>query len=129
MGRSPDPRSCKQIDLIVFVRTCLALLLLLLLLGISGSFAEDAAIDPFTKQGESLARGMCSECHAIARSDQSPHPRAPLFRDLGRRLDLDSFTDRLRDQLMVDHPDMPSFRFTREDARAFVYYLRSIQAQ
>ena len=28
---------------------------------------------------------------------------------------------------MVDHPDMPSFRFTREDARAFVFYLRSIQ--
>jgi hypothetical protein len=26
-----------------------------------------------------------------------------------------------------DHPDMPTFRFTREDARAFVLYLRSIQ--
>ena len=37
------------------------------------------------------------------------------------------FSDRLRDQLMVGHPDMPAFRFTREDAGAFVFYLRSIQ--
>ena len=107
----------------MWLRTGLAFLLL----GIPGSFAEDAAIDPLTKQGELLARGMCSECHAITKSDHSPHPRAPLFRELGRRLDLDLFSDRLRDQLMVDHPDMPSFRFTREDARAFVFYLRSIQ--
>ena len=39
-----------------------------------------------------------------------------------------SFTDRLREGLMVGHPDMPTFRFTREDARGFVLYLRSIQA-
>jgi len=34
----------------------------------------------------------------------------------------------LREGLMVGHPDMPTFRFTREDARGFVLYLRSIQA-
>ena len=40
----------------------------------------------------------------------------------------DFFMDRLREGLMAGHPDMPTFRFTREDARAFVLYLRSIQA-
>ena len=35
----------------------------------------------------------------------------------------DSFSDRLREGLMVGHPDMPTFRFTREDARGFVLYL------
>jgi hypothetical protein len=34
----------------------------------------------------------------------------------------------LREGLMVGHPDMPTFRFGREDARAFVLYLRSVQA-
>jgi hypothetical protein len=34
----------------------------------------------------------------------------------------------LREGLMVGHPDMPTFRFKREDARGFVLYLRSIQA-
>jgi hypothetical protein len=41
---------------------------------------------------------------------------------------LDTFFDRLREGLMVGHPDMPTFRFKREDARGFVLYLRSIQA-
>jgi hypothetical protein len=40
----------------------------------------------------------------------------------------DSFMERLCEGLMVGHPDMPTFRFTREDARAFLLYLRSIQA-
>jgi hypothetical protein len=39
-----------------------------------------------------------------------------------------SFKDRLREGLMVGHPDMPTFRFSREDAHAFVLYLRSVQA-
>jgi hypothetical protein len=43
-------------------------------------------------------------------------------------VDLDAFFDRLREGLMVGHPDMPTFRFKREDARGFVLYLRSIQA-
>ena len=71
---------------------------------------------------------MCSQCHAIGKSGQSPHVGAPTFRALDRRVDLDSFMERLREGLMVGHPDMPTFRFTREDARAFLLYLRSIQA-
>jgi hypothetical protein len=70
----------------------------LLLLGIPAAFAEEAVL-----------------------------VGAPPFRELGRRLDLDFFSDRLRDQLMVGHPDMSSFRFTHEDAGAFVFYLRSLQ--
>ena len=99
----------------------------LLLLATPGAFAEEAPLDPLTKHGETLARTMCSECHAIGKSGASPHAGAPPFRELSRRLDLDFFSDRLRDQLMVGHPDMPAFRFTREDAGAFVFYLRSIQ--
>ena len=46
-----------------------------------------------------------------------PNAGAPPFRTLDRWVDLDSFIDRLREGLMVGHPDMPTFRFTREDAR------------
>jgi mono/diheme cytochrome c family protein len=70
---------------------------------------------------------MCSACHAIGRSGESQHVGAPAFRALDRRVELDTFTDRLREGLMSDHPDMPTFRFTREDARALLMYLRSIQ--
>ena len=55
--------------------------------------------------------------------------RRQAFRDLGNRVDLDDFTQQLREGLTSGHPDMPTFRFTREDARALTAYLRSIQAQ
>ena len=100
----------------------------LLLLATSAGFAEESAPSPLEQQGRALAERMCSECHAIGKSGRSPHANAPAFRALDRRLELDGFMERLREGLMVDHPDMPTFRFTREDARAFVLYLRSIQA-
>ena len=104
------------------------LAIVLLLLGTSAGIAEESAPSPLEQQGRALAERMCSQCHAIGKSGPSPHISAPAFRALDRRLDLDSFMDRLREGLTVGHPDMPMFRFTREDARAFVLYLRSIQA-
>ncbi len=87
--------------------------------------AEEA--DLRVQRGEALARSMCAECHAVGRSGLSPHGSAPAFRTLERRLDLDSFLERLRQGLTSGHPDMPTFRFTRDDARALIAYLRSIQ--
>ena len=104
------------------------LAILLLLLATSSSLAEDSSPSPLEQRGRALTERMCSKCHAIGKSGQSPHVGAPAFRALDRRVDLDSFMERLREGLMVGHPDMPTFRFTREDARAFLLYLRSIQA-
>jgi hypothetical protein len=104
------------------------LTILLLLLATSSSFAEDSSPSPLEERGRALAERMCSQCHVIGRSGDSPHAGAPAFRALDRRVDLDSFMERLREGLTVGHPDMPTFRFTREDARAFLLYLRSIQA-
>jgi hypothetical protein len=50
-----------------------------------------------------------------------------LARELSRRIDLDTFPARLREGLTSGHPDMPTFRFAREDARALTVYLRSVQ--
>jgi mono/diheme cytochrome c family protein len=97
--------------------------MLLLLATVAGN-AQDA----LERRGRALAESMCAACHAIGSAGDSPHAGAPAFRVLDRRVDLDAFTDRLREGIMVGHPDMPTFRFTREDARAFVLYIRSIQA-
>jgi cytochrome c len=104
------------------------LAIVLLLLGTSVGLGEKNLPGDLEPRGLALAERMCSQCHAIDRRGESPHADAPAFRALDRRLDLDSFMDRLREGLMTGHPDMPTFRFTREDARAFVLYLRSIQA-
>jgi cytochrome c len=91
--------------------------------------AEDDAPSELVRQGMGLAERMCAACHAIGKTGASPHPPAPAFRELGDRVDLDDFAHRLRQGLTSGHPDMPTFRFTREDARALTAYLRSIQAQ
>lgn len=83
--------------------------------------------DPRSERGKELATNMCAQCHAIGLADMSPHHEAPAFRTLEKRLDLDAFVGRLRENLTSGHPDMPTFRFTRDDARALVAYLRSIQ--
>jgi cytochrome c len=103
------------------------LAIIILLLGASLSFSQESAQSALEKRGQDLAVQMCGECHSTGRSGSSPHIGAPPLREVGRRLDVDFLPERLRDGLMVGHPDMPTFRFTREDARAFVLYLRSIQ--
>jgi len=99
-----------------------------LLLGssICGSRADQPT--PLQRRGAALATRLCADCHAIGRTDQSPHVGAPALRALDRSLDIDAFMIRLRKGLTSGHPDMLTFRFSRQDARAFVVYLRSIQA-
>ena len=79
------------------------------------------------EQGKLLAMTLCAECHAVGTTDASPRAQAPAFRALDRRVNLDTFFRRLREGVTSSHPDMPTFRFSREDARAFIAYLRSIQ--
>ena len=98
------------------------------LLGSVPSAAEEGAPSELERQGLALAERMCSSCHAVGKTGVSPHAPAPAFRDLGNRVDLDDVTRRFREGLTSGHPDMPTFRFTREDARALTAYLRSIQA-
>lgn len=104
------------------------LLTFLLLAGLTGAWAEENELGALARHGRSLAEKMCAQCHAIGVSGLSPHIGAPPFRTLSRRVDLDTFASRLRDGLTSGHPDMPTFRFGREDARALTAYLRSIQA-
>jgi mono/diheme cytochrome c family protein len=83
--------------------------------------------DQQIEQGKLLAMTFCAECHAVSTTDASPHAQAPAFRALDRRVNFDTFFQRLREGVTSSHPDMPTFRFSREDARAFIAYLRSIQ--
>jgi mono/diheme cytochrome c family protein len=79
------------------------------------------------QRGEELVRGLCSRCHAIGKTGESPLPAAPRFRSLDDRTDLSKLSRRLREGLLTGHEDMPTFRFDRDDADATVAYIRSIQ--
>ena len=103
------------------------LLAVMLLLSCWAGASQAQESDKLVEQGKLLAMTFCAQCHAIGTTDASPHAQAPAFRALDRRVDLDTFFQRLREGVSVGHPDMPTFRFTRDDARAFITYLRSIQ--
>ncbi len=98
-----------------------------MLLGVSAALAEDNAPGALERDGLALAERMCAQCHAIGRRGTSTHSAAPAFRDLNRRVDLDGFIAQLREGFSSGHPDMPTFRFSRDDARALTAYLRHIQ--
>lgn len=97
--------------------------------GISAVSAQEPAgkLTGLARQGRALADRLCAQCHAVGRSGFSPHDGAPPFRTLGDRVDLDTFQNQLRGHFSSGHPDMPTFHFTRNDARALTVYLRSIQ--
>jgi mono/diheme cytochrome c family protein len=80
-------------------------------------------------RGRALLTRMCGHCHAIGATGRSAHPAAPAFRRLDRRVDLDTFHERLQQSLFSGHPDMPQFRLSREEARAVQAYLRTIQGR
>jgi cytochrome c len=79
------------------------------------------------ERGGALVDRMCAECHAVGSEAESWNLNAPPFRQLRRLMDFETFVGRLREGLLVAHPDMPTFRFTRQEATAVAAYLMSIQ--
>ena len=87
------------------------------------------ALDSEQQRGKALLGTLCERCHAVGPRGQSAHADAPPFRTLGEPKLYDTdFAARLQEGLSSIHPDMPTFRFSREDAEAAVNYLKSIQA-
>jgi cytochrome c len=91
---------------------------------VSAACAQDAAA---LKRGEALLAKECSRCHATARTGESRHPQAPLFRTLAKRYPIESLEEALGEGLISGHPDMPEFKFEGDDVGAIIAYLKSIQ--
>jgi cytochrome c len=101
-----------------------------LLLGFYLSFSVTAASSQDStvlRRGEALLTRDCAGCHAIARTGESRHPQAPLFRTLERRYPIESLEEALGEGIISGHPDMPEFKFEGDDVGAIIAYLKSIQ--
>jgi mono/diheme cytochrome c family protein len=92
---------------------------------VSAAGAQDAMV---LKRGEALLAKECSRCHATARTGESRHPEAPLFRTLAKRYPIESLEEALGEGIISGHPDMPEFKFEGDDVGAIIEYLKSIQA-
>lgn len=76
---------------------------------------------------KAMLEDLCGRCHAIGTTGKSPNPLAPPFRSFGEKLYDTDMVQRLQEGLTTVHKEMPTFRFSHDDAAAAVNYLRSIQ--
>jgi mono/diheme cytochrome c family protein len=97
------------------------------LLPLALASATSALAGELEDQGKALLTRFCAPCHASGETGASPHPGAPPFRSIGDRYDIDELTERMTEQLISTHPDMPDFKFSRQQANAVRSYLHSIQ--
>jgi len=82
---------------------------------------------PLEDRGQRILTRLCAGCHAVGKTGSSPHRGAPPFRSISDRYDINELTERMSEQLVSTHPDMPDFRFSEADAKAARAYLYSIQ--
>jgi mono/diheme cytochrome c family protein len=85
------------------------------------------ARDAGPARAKAILEDLCGHCHAVGRIGKSPNPLAPPLRQFGEKLYDTDMVQRLQDGLTTVHKEMPTFRFSRDDAAAAVNYLRSIQ--
>ena len=78
-------------------------------------------------QGETIARDLCSGCHAIGTEGDSPHREAIPFRQLSWKYPVEALAEPVSEGIMVGHPDMPEWQFEPKDTDALLAYIESIQ--
>lgn len=96
--------------------------ILALLLLATPAAADDAAV----AMGKTLAQKNCTVCHAIGTNDKSPIEDAPPFRDIAVRYDIVDLEDSLNEGVATEHPLMPNWQMTPEQAHALASFIMSL---
>ena len=79
--------------------------------------------------GEKLAKLNCGTCHDTGLEGDSPHEKAPAFRDLGARRSMESIFEMLLLSQSPEHSDMPKFTITPEQADDIVEWISWVQPE
>jgi cytochrome c len=103
------------------------LALLLACAALSAATVAEAQ-SPEENYGAAVARRDCSQCHAIGLTGDSSNAKAPRFRELHKQFVVPELQDRLLEQLMLHHADMPRFRLSMEELTGLIAYLKLLQA-
>ncbi len=103
-------------------------LAVLLALSAGGAAAGEVTADEDqVARGLEIARAACADCHAIGVSGASLEPKAPPFRELGRKYPVDDLEEALAEGVVVGHPGMPQVQMNEADIGAFLAYLKTVQ--
>ena len=82
--------------------------------------------DKLIAAGRALAEKNCAWCHAIGKTGDSPHLRAPAWRDLHRRHPILALRDPLTRGIGRPHDEMPRFELTDNEIDTIVAYINSL---
>jgi mono/diheme cytochrome c family protein len=77
-------------------------------------------------RGRRLAEANCYDCHAIALHDESLDERAPPFRELATRDDVEALRADMAGDLFLRHPEMPDFEPTPAQIDDLVDFIESL---
>lgn len=78
------------------------------------------------KQGLSLARQVCADCHAVQAHDlRSPNPRAPAFVDIAKTPGMTQTA--LTVALTTPHAGMPMFKFTTDQRSDIIAHIMALK--
>jgi mono/diheme cytochrome c family protein len=81
------------------------------------------------EEGRLIAKKFCGGCHAIGTSGLSNNPKAPPFRTLSAKYNVESLQESLGEGIVVGHPAMPQFQFKPGDVGAIIAYLKSLSGR
>lgn len=91
----------------------------------AGARAGGAEVDP--QAGRAIAERLCSRCHAVGATGDSPLSAAPAFRTLGRHWPVDNLAEALAEGIVTGHREMPQFELTPVQIDELLAWLRLIQ--
>lgn len=80
-------------------------------------------------KGEALLTKNCARCHAIGASGESPHEKAPPFRQVVTRYPVDNLAEALAEGIVSGHADMPEFVFEPGEIDAILAYLSDLKSK
>ena len=89
--------------------------------------ASEADLAAPTLPGQEIATRLCCGCHAIGRTEESPHADSLPFRSISLRYPVRSLEEALGEGIFVGHPDMPPFQLEPEDIDDLLDYIEAIQ--
>lgn len=87
--------------------------------------AQDTASD--VAKGKILAESNCAMCHATGTTGTSAMQVAPAFRDMALGYDPSELEDAFNEGVSTDHPAMPDWQLTPEEARQLSAYIMSLR--
>ena len=104
-------------------RTVLVVAVLALSAGAGAARGED---NDLVAKGKRLAEANCKICHAIYETGTSPLAVAPPFRNIAVNYDFAELEDAFNEGVATDHPAMPDWQMTPEQAEAIASYIMTL---